>query len=404
MKVAEFHRMCPNCGGLISDERLKAGLPCEKCLERALKFRNRKEICLRLEEDGKLKEFSKLCEIDAFVEKYSEFFKEKTGFTPWSLQVTWAKRVALKKSFTMIAPTGVGKTTWGLVTAAFLDGRVYILVPTRLLVLQTVERLKAFTDKKIVAYTGKKKEKEVIKEGKFDILVTTTNFLYRNFDIIPKPFNFVFVDDVDSLLKSARNVDKVIMLLGFDEKDLELANRVLEIKSRLARLGEKADKRLIDRLRKYESILEAKREKMENVLVVSSATSQPKSRRVKLFRELLGFEVGKSATALRNVEDILVGTDKPYLERAVEFIKHYGKGVFVFISADMGKEFVDEVVRKLNASGIPSVSYEEFTPEKQKEFIEGKIWAAVGIASYRNPLARGIDLPQAVRYSVFLGV
>jgi len=32
MKIAEFHRICPNCGGIISDERLKAGLPCEKCL------------------------------------------------------------------------------------------------------------------------------------------------------------------------------------------------------------------------------------------------------------------------------------------------------------------------------------------------------------------------------------
>ncbi len=394
--------MCPNCGRIISDERLKKGLPCERCLLSEIEFSEREEICAALGEN--LKEFEKLCSLDSFVKDYTRFFKEKTGFTPWSLQVMWAKRVALKKSFTMIAPTGVGKTTWGLVTSAYLKGKVYILVPTKLLVLQTLERLSKLTDKKIVAYTGKKREKEEIKEGNFDVLITTTNFLYRNFEIIPKPFNFVFVDDVDSLLKSAKNVDKVIQLLGFTDKDIELAMKVLDIKAKLASLGDKAPKELFERLRRYERYLERRREEIENVLVVSSATSQPRSRRVKLFRELLGFEVGKSASALRNVEDVLLYTDKEPLDEAVNLIKKYGKGVFVFISADMGKEFVDVVVERLNGSGIPAVSYEEFTPENQERFVNGEIWAAVGIASYRNPLARGIDLPQAVRYAVFLGV
>ncbi len=402
MKIAEFHRMCPNCGGIISDERLRKGLPCEKCLPKEIEYKEREEICRALGRN--LKKFSEICELDEFVKEYSEFFKEKTGFTPWSLQVMWAKRVALKKSFTMIAPTGVGKTTWGLVTSAFLKGKVYIIVPTRLLVLQTVERLKKLTDKKIVAYTGKKREKEEIKGGNYDILVTTTNFLYRNFEIIPKPFNFVFVDDVDSLLKSAKNVDKVIELLGFTDNDVNLALKILDLKARAAKLGEKVDKKLIERIRKYERYLERRRREIDNVLVVSSATSQPKSRRVKLFREILGFEVGKSATALRNVEDVLIYTDKDPLEETVERVRRYGKGAFVFISSDMGKDYVDVVVDTLNKNGIPAVSYEDFDPENQKRFVEGDLWAAVGIASYRNPLARGIDLPQAVRYAVFIGV
>ncbi|RUM89561.1 MAG: reverse gyrase, partial [Thermovibrio sp.] len=402
MKIAEFHRMCPNCRRIISDERLKKGLPCEKCLPKEVEYEERMEICQIL--NGNLKEFSELCKLDEFVEDYTKFFREKTGFSPWSLQIMWAKRVALKKSFTMIAPTGVGKTTWSIVTSAYLNGKVYFLVPTRLLVLQTVERLKKITEKRIVAYTGKKREKEEIKSGNYDILITTTNFLYRNFDIIPKPFNFVFVDDVDSLLKSAKNVDKVIQLLGFTEKDISLAMKILDLKAKIAKLGEKADKKLIERVRKYEKYLEKRRNEIENVLVVSSATSQPRSRRVKLFRELLGFEVGKSATTLRNVEDVLIYTDKDFLDETVKRIKKYGKGVFIFVSEDRGKDFVDVVVERLNESGIPTVSYEEFDPEKQEEFIEGKIWAAVGIASYRNPLARGIDLPQAVRYAVFLGV
>ena len=304
----------------------------------------------------------------------------------------------------MIAPTGVGKTTWGLVTSAYIGGKVYILVPTRLLVLQTVQKLIGITDKKIVAYTGKKKEKEAIQKGEYDILVTTTNFLYRNYEIIPKPFNFVFVDDVDSLLKSAKNIDKVIKLLGFTDEDVNAATRVIELKALAARLGSKADRKLYEEIRGLESYLQKRREEIENVLVVASATSQPRSKRVKLFRELLGFEVGKSATALRNVVDVLVYTRNDRLTKAVELIKEFGKGVFVFISADMGKDYVDKVVDFLNKSGINAISYEKFTPEEQERFVEGEIQAVVGIASYRNPLARGIDLPQAVRYAVFLGV
>ncbi len=404
MKIAEFHRMCPNCMGIISDERLKKGLPCKKCLPQELDYKERLEICYQLQRTEKLKNFEEICHLDSFTKDYTQFFKEKTGFSPWSLQVMWAKRVALKKSFTMIAPTGVGKTTWGLVTSAYINGNVYVLVPTKLLVLQTVEKLKKLTDKKILAYTGRKKEKEEIISGNFEILVTTTNFLYRNFDIIPKPFKFVFVDDVDSLLKSAKNVDKVIQLLGFTEEDIKLAMKVIELKSLLAKEGENAGKRLINRIKKYENYLEKRRKEIENVLVVSSATSQPKSKRVKLFRELLGFEVGKSATALRNVEDILFYTDKDFMEETKNLIKKYGKGVFVFVSSDRGKDYVDKTVEFLNKNGIPAVSYEDFTPENQERFVNGEIWAAVGISSYRNPLARGIDLPQAVRYAVFIGV
>ena len=402
MKIAEFKRMCPNCGGIISDERLKLGIPCENCLKEEKTFSSKDELCKALEKN--LKNFKKFCEITEFTKEFIKFFKEKTGFSPWSLQVSWARRVALKKSFTLIAPTGVGKTTWGLITASFLDGKSYILVPTRLLVLQTLEKLKEFTDKRIVAYTGKKKEKEKIQEGDFDILITTTNFLYKNFEIIPKPFDFVFVDDVDSLLKSAKNIDKVIRLLGFSEEDINLALRLLDLKRELHKQEGTKKNEILENIKEIEEALEKKRKKIENVLVVASATSQPKSNRVKLFRELLGFEVGKTAVALRNVEDVLIYTDKNFLEETLKVIKKFGKGVFVFISEDLGKDYIDKVVEFLNENGISCVSYEDFTVETQERFLKGEIQAAVGIASYKNPLARGVDLPQAVRYAVFLGV
>lgn len=69
------------------------------------------------------------------------------------------------------------------------------------------------------------------------------------------------------------------------------------------------------------------------MLVVSSATSQPRSNRIKIFRELLGFEVGTPTFYLRNVIDTF--TEKGSL---VGWIKRLGKGGLIFISSDKGKE------------------------------------------------------------------
>jgi reverse gyrase len=44
MKIAEFHRMCPNCSGIISDERLRKGLPCEKCLPKEIEYKEREAV------------------------------------------------------------------------------------------------------------------------------------------------------------------------------------------------------------------------------------------------------------------------------------------------------------------------------------------------------------------------
>jgi reverse gyrase len=72
-----------------------------------------------------------------------------------------------------------------------------------------------------------KKEKEAklerLKDGDFSVLITTSMFLYKNHDKIPKDFSLVFVDDVDSFLKTAKNIDKALYLLGFNEEDINLS-------------------------------------------------------------------------------------------------------------------------------------------------------------------------------------
>lgn len=146
-------------------------------------------------------QYSEVCELLEREEQFIEFFTEKVGNPPWSLQKLWTKRIFQRQSFAIVAPTGVGKTTFGAVMACFLEGKSYILVPTRTLVEQVKQRCESFSSKKIIAYLGRRSEKRKIEQGDieqgdFDILVTTNMFLSQNFELLEdKIFDFIFVDD-----------------------------------------------------------------------------------------------------------------------------------------------------------------------------------------------------------------
>ncbi|MCD6155535.1 MAG: hypothetical protein J7J32_00575 [Candidatus Atribacteria bacterium] len=54
------------------------------------------------------------------------------------------------------------------------------------------------------------------------MLLTTTAFLSKHFDSLNHLyFDFIFVDDVDVLLKASRNIEKVLALLGFSEEEIK---------------------------------------------------------------------------------------------------------------------------------------------------------------------------------------
>ncbi|RLA85239.1 MAG: reverse gyrase [Deltaproteobacteria bacterium] len=387
-----FKGLCPNCGGDISTERLEAGLPCELCLpDPSGPFRREGELTLlhRLEERER-----------AWVEHFERYM----GARPWGLQVAWAKRVLLGRSFALLAPTGVGKTSFGISMASFFTKereRTYIIVPTRLLVEQVRERLIDFglREEELLAFgeddRQKRERKERLQRGDFSVLITTSMFLYKNYEIIPRDFSFIFVDDVDSFLKTAKNIDKALLLMGFSEGDIERAMTLIRLKERPNK--SESDWQRIREL--GESVRECA-QRAKGVLVVSSATSNPRSSRVKLFRELLGFEVGTPIFYLRNILDTYCD-----MEGGIDrWIRKLGKGGLVFLPSDWGKESVSEVVTDLRSSGIRAVSYEELDEEVLKDYEEGKIDVIVGIASYRNPLARGFDMPHVVRYAIFYGV
>jgi len=368
MLEAIYKNRCPRCGGDITSIRLNNGEFCDKCLKEYLDFEN----CTNL------KNYKKFCLADKKLEEFNNFFKSKTGNDLSSIQKMWAKRFFLDNSFALLAPTGIGKTTFGLLLSAFVKNS-YIIFPTKLLVLQAIDRFKEWGID-VVAYTGKKSEKEKIFNGEYDILITTTQFLYKNKEHINKNFELVFVDDVDSILKSGKKITDVLELVGFSEKELNLALYYIENKE-------------------YEKLEKLSKKKKGNI-IVSSATANPRSKRILLFRYLLGFEVSRPNLSLRNIEDLY---DEDYSwELSVEYIKKFGKGGLLFLPGNETKEKLNEYVKFLKSKEIVAYTYEEFE-EHLDEFIEGKAYF-VGFASYRNPLARGIDLPEAVRYTLFVGV
>jgi reverse gyrase len=177
VRFAIFDSLCPNCGGRIAAERLEKGLACERCLPEPREG----DLCELLE---KKQLYANVCELLEKEQRFVEFFCRGVANPPWSLQRLWARRVFQGQSFAIVAPTGVGKTTFGAAIASFLGGKTYILVPTRALVKQVKQRCESLSKKSVVAYMGRKSEKERIQKGDFDILITTNMFLSRNFDAL----------------------------------------------------------------------------------------------------------------------------------------------------------------------------------------------------------------------------
>ncbi len=403
MAEAIFERACPNCDKSISSERLLEGLPCGECLPQPISS-DLDKIIEELRKNKKLNKMERIYEIRKKEKAFSLFFKKKVGNDPWSLQRTWARRIFLRRSFAIVAPPGVGKTTFGIIASLFLEGKSYLLFPTRLLVEQAqklLERCNPEGKRILIAMDMNEESREKLRKGEFDVLVSTTMFLVKNYEEIPKPFNFVFVDDVDALLKQSKSVDRVLGLLGIPKEAVE---ETLSFLYSSIKLLKKPTKETWEKIEEGRKKIENFKKSAKGVLVVSSATVKPKGLRVALFKELLGFEVGRSASFLRKVEDIALRpkkmTLKSIIDEAISLVKKLGKRGLVFLSPDKGKESLEEILSRFEKKGIKALSYEKADIEA---FLKGEIDVLVGLASGRNPLARGLDIPET-RYAIFIGV
>ena len=416
---AIYNFACVNCGGEITDARLTRVGVCEKC------FRGDSgsllEIAERLKSSGKIRKLKEYLRIQLEYERFKKFFEKALGFEPWSLQEVWAKRIISGDNFAIVAPTGVGKTVLGLIMALYLyekHKRCYLITPSSILAQQLYEKALSFAERAgirktedIVVYhagltKGEKEEAlKKIKELDRILLITTDRFLVDRGDLLMsiKPFDYVFVDDVDSFLKSPKNIDKAVALLGLDPKAVDLALKLIDVRIKLAKSPSKELAEEYDRLSEE---IEREKARRKGVLVVAGATIRGrKTKRMLIFEELLDFEVGRFQEFVRNIEDLYINNnDRDPIEEAIRIVKRHGGGCLIFTPHALGRSYAEQVAKRLESEGLKIYLYQKMEPDILQKFSEGEIDVMVGIAASRSPLARGLDLPARIRYAVFVGV
>lgn len=323
--------------------------------------------------------------VSSDLEDFKRFFESCLGSPPWEVQLMWAKRVLARRSFAAIAPTGVGKTVFGSITGIYFPhrgwGKSYLILPTSLLVDQIHSNLMKYLDSsntslRVLSYKSKMNGREKsefissLESGDFDVLVTTSQYLSVNYELLRSSvdkFSFVFVDDVDSFLKNSRNVDKALQLMGFSEEDIRRASR-----------GEEVDT------------------EVSSVLVVSTATGKP-GKRAALFRSLLGFEVGvMRPELLRNVVDTFTRSR----EDLREFALGMGDGFLLFVPS---MSLADEALMLMESAGFRGEIMHGYEEGKVRDFSEGRLDFLIGAAKPYGVLVRGVDLPKRIRYVIFYG-
>ena len=337
---AIYSNLCPICHGDLSVEEIEK----KKCKKKNL-------------------ELEKVYEIPE-LEAFSQFFSSRVGELR-ALQKLWAKRVLSKESFAAVAPTGIGKSTFGIAMAAFLakrDKKSYLIFPTTLLLEQAIEKL-GYVDEEIMKeaiYYHKKVDREEFFERllneDFKILITTNQFLAKNFDKMTGiTFDFIFVDDVDAILKASRNIDRILRLLGF--------------------------------------YFDGKwKGKAKGVLMVSTATAK-KGGKAGLFRQLLNFDIGSASLAIRNITDVYCNSCD--IEKILSKIK---KGGIIYARSVEEAEKWHEKLKDYRVGLVTSKSKKSF-----ELFKEGKLNFLIGTAYYYGVLTRGIDLPKEIKYAIFVG-
>ncbi len=418
-----FQRLCPNCGGDIESVRLFKGAPCSKCLPGIVDC---KDLLLALLEEGGLKGMAQQLLVRDELERFEEMFFKATGYKLWNIQRAWAKRLIMGESFALIAPTGVGKTTLLAVYALFSaekKRKVLFIAPTSSLASQIYFRLKEYAQKvlpdvadDIVCYSSLLKSSEKacalqrLKDRDYLIASITSAMLSRGFDQYFKGtrFDLIVADDVDAVLKSSKNVDRILLLLGFNEDLVNKAYTLVVKKINLLRAKAAGKSQLYEKLRDEISKLQEEiaidvKAATAGQLVVSSATGRARGIKPKVFRELLGFEAGRTIEYLRNVIDAF--HEGPLSEESlVEISSTLGPGGIIFVARDYGTEAAKSLAKALDEAGIRASLAISGKAKAIERFAKGEIDVLVGVATYYGYVVRGIDLPERVRYVIFYGV
>ncbi|MGC8734389.1 MAG: reverse gyrase [bacterium] len=417
--------------------------------------------------------------INQELKEFEEFFENCFGYKLKSIQRTYVKRVFLNMSFSIQAPTGTGKTVLGIFLALYFslikNKKSLLIFPTQLLVKQSfniynnhLPKIKEYIKKRyfkeiledrvlfFISDEKKNIKQEIIlkiESKEYDFLAITNNFLARNFELLRNNvFNLIFVDDLDSVSKSSKNTDRILMLLGFHEDFIK------EVKNRDFNLTEE-QKSQLDNYPK-------------NILIISSATLRRGLNTI-LFSKLLKFDVGSSVNFVRNIDDIFL--NKKDINKLLFILEKMGPGGIIFtnsledalklekiipnskvitskttkyidklvdlyedildeqniedffnndfvnekindidskevnqeINGEINEEVSEEVNEEINEEVNEEVNEEDildFVNENDlKKEIEGVSYL-IGVASPYSILTRGLDLPYKIRYVVFWGL
>ncbi|SHH39927.1 reverse gyrase [Thermosipho atlanticus] len=378
----KYYHTCINCEGVNTDNRNLKGLPCEKCLPKVPK-----DFEKTLKLNGKLQKLSTYIKFQKSFEDFKKFFGEKVGSTLNGYQRIWARRVINLKSFTMVAPTGVGKTTFGITISLWLSKqkkKSILILPTISLVKQVVDKLKRFeSNVRLLFYLSnmKKDDKKMFEkcfeEDDYDILVVSTQFISKRRESLKdKYFDFVFVDDVDSVLKSSKNIETIISLTGVSEEIL---------------------KETIEKIKKGEKPVFGNTP--HGILVISSATAKPKGLKPLLFRYIFNFNLGRATYLSRNITHVRI--KEKNLKQLIDILKILKDGIVIYVSNEEEGKYLEG---KLKEKGFKiGTSWEKFD-ENFERFRNKDLNILIGISSYYGKLVRGIDLPERIKFSIFWGL
>jgi reverse gyrase len=426
---------CPNCGLSSSSHRLVLGLPCERCIKdeelRELMgmqaIGDHAKIYRFLHERGRVREnvdqdlgYREIVRVEEELSEFSEMFRRSVGRDPWSIQKMWARRVIMGSSFALMAPTGVGKTTFGVVMAIYMalkkGWRSLIVVPTIPLVNQVLRRAQEYIDRlslggvvSVVAYHSRLSQNDRrsiidrLSRGDFSIFVTTSAF-FRNQDhvnIVSGKINFFFIDDVDAILKGGKILYSLLEVMRIDRETIEKAEEIVNLKARLVFRESSEDIERINALKR--DIRRATRSDI--VIVISTATGRARGRRIKILREIFGFEVGTRHDVIRNVIDTyrIVSSREKMISEAVEIIKKIGGGGIIYVPRDLGIDYAEKIAEALSKStGLRVAPLTSRSVKIIDMLASREIDVVVGVSTYYGVAVRGIDLPEVIRYAIFL--
>lgn len=406
-----YTKSCPNCGGDIEAERLFNGSVCKSCLKENLKFNNINDLLEILYKNKALKRLNPLYKRLEDYKVIENMFIKVFNSKPIGPQRSWILRFLKGESFAIIAPPGLGKTTFGLMMSLYYamnNKKSIIIFPTRTLISQTVDKLTKFSEtlSQPVQLLYNKQHTvhqsedilEELKKNNFDIFITTSKFIIRNLsDLLSIKFDFIFVDDVDAALKSSRSAKSILQLVGFTEDDIQKTASLLR--------SNIADEE------KFQKIQDIRSDKLRDKIVVfSSATI---SRGNPVLSTLMGFKPGGSIIYIRNIIDSYINlnnicnnqiNEECTLGVLIDVLKRLNDGTLVYVPIDKGASYAEKLATILNEYNINAASVTSSSMTRLEEFERGEINVLVGVATHYGVLVRGIDIPWRIKYAVFVGI